>query len=372
MVTALLIAFAAITAVQAIYYLGIFGQFAFQKKNNNSSLSSNLPVSVIICAKNEAENLRNNLPKFINQNYDKFEIVLINDASFDDTLDVMEEFAEKHSNIKIVNVENNEAFWGKKKYALTLGIKVTKYDHLVFSDADCYPESENWLCHIATQFGKETALVLGYSPYLKVKNSFLNLIIRFETFLTALQYFSFAKAGMAYMGVGRNLAYTKAEFFKHNGFINHMHVRSGDDDLFVNQAATKNNTAICFHPDSFVYSLPKTKFKQWFKQKRRHVTTAAFYKTKHKALLGLYYITNVAFWVLGIILLTLWKQELLIPIISLIGFRFVLQFLIFGLAAKKFKETQVIWFLPFLEIFLIWIQLCIFITNTISKPKDWK
>lgn len=110
-------------------------------------------------------------------------------------------------------------------------------------------------------------IVLGYGAYEKVKNSFLNKIIRFETMLTATQYFSWAKIGKPYMGVGRNLAYKKEEFFNVRGFMDHMKIRSGDDDLFINQAATKKNTAILYTPESFTFSEPKTTFSSWVYQK---------------------------------------------------------------------------------------------------------
>ncbi|GLB50873.1 glycosyltransferase [Neptunitalea lumnitzerae] len=369
MVTALFYALCVIVAIQAIYYLGIFSNFAFLSSKDTASRKE-VPVSVIICAKNEADNLRENLPHFINQNFKKFELVLINDISSDDTLEVMEEFAEKHGNIKIVNVAHNETFWGKKKYALVLGIKVTSYDYLVFSDADCKPASNLWLQEIVNNFTADKTIVLGYGAYNRVKNSLLNALVRYETLLTAMQYFSLAKIGMPYMGVGRNLAYHKNEFVKHNGFANHMHVRSGDDDLFVNEAATKKNTAICFSPESFTSSTPKTTFISWIAQKRRHISTAKYYKKKHKFTLGLFYVSQLLFWILAITLLTFQYQFIYLG--AIVGFRFLIQYLVIGFSAKKLQETRLIWLLPIYELLLLFFQFFIFIANIISKPVDWK
>src|SRR5690606_36351772 len=136
----LLYSFVVAVVIQVIYFLFIFGKFAFLKENKK--VPKNLPISVIICAKNEANNLKIFLPSVLEQDYPHFQIVLINDASYDDTFDVMEEFANKHNNIKLVNVANNEAFWANKKYALTLGIKAAKHTHLLFTDADCKPLSK--------------------------------------------------------------------------------------------------------------------------------------------------------------------------------------------------------------------------------------
>ena len=172
------------------------------------------------------------------------------------------------------------------------------------------------------------------------------------------------------MGVGRNLAYTKDAFFNANGFQNHIKILSGDDDLFVNQIANKTNTSICFTKDSFTTSNPKTTFKDWFKQKRRHVSTAKHYKTKHKVLLALLYISNFLFWLLALILFTsLFNWEI---ILGLFLFRIIMQYVIIGLSSKKLGETNLMILLPFLEIFLIVAQLTIFINNLISKPNHWK
>ena len=360
--------FVAVVIIQVIFYVFFFSKFAFAKKQKVSQ--KNIPVSVIICAKNEAENLKAFLPSVIAQDYPDFEIVLINDASKDDTLEVMEHFSKAHSNIKIVNVKSIEAFWGNKKYALTLGIKAAKNDYLLFTDADCKPVSKQWIKKMSSHFSNKKSIVLGYGAYVKINKSFLNKLIRFETLVTAINYFSFAKLGMPYMGVGRNLAYTRKEFFNANGFINHIKIRSGDDDLFVNQMATVRNTALCYTSGSFTKSTPKKTFDAWFKQKRRHVSTAKHYKLKHKVLLALLYASNLLFWILSILLLTTlynWKI-----VLALFLTRIILQYTVMGLSSKKLKELDLIFFIPFLEIFLIVMQLTIFINNLVSKPNHWK
>ncbi|SDW94777.1 glycosyltransferase [Aequorivita viscosa] len=362
----LLYVFGAVTLINCAYYL-LFAKFSFSKISNKTQ-SEEQPVSLIVCAKNEAENLQKHIPFWLNQTYSNYEIILINDASVDDTLEVMEHYAEQDSRIQIVNVKNNEAFWGNKKYALTLGIKRAKNDRLVFTDADCYPASEEWLSKMVANFSDKKQLILGYGAYER-QPGFLNKLIRFETLMTAVQYFSYAQAGTPYMGVGRNLGYTSRLFYEKNGFMSHIKVVSGDDDLFVNEAATSENTAICITPEAFTYSLPKEKREKWFRQKRRHYTTAKLYKPMHKFLLGLYYFANLLFWILsGIILFTpLWMFGL-----GIILTRFLIQYTIIGKAAGKLKEKDLIIFIPFFELFLILTQLSIFISNRSEKNTQWK
>ncbi|MDX1602880.1 MAG: glycosyltransferase [Salinimicrobium sediminis] len=363
----ILVAFVIIGLINLSYYLGFF-KFAFAPTDSFPS-SKNLPVSVIICAKNEAENLRNFLPLILSQDHPNFEVVVINDASTDDTLEVLEEFEASNPKVKIVNVQNNEAFWANKKYALTLGIKKAKKPYLLFTDADCRPESNRWLQEMSAHFEEQKSIVLGYGGYLINTRSPLNKLIRFETLFTAIQYFSYASWGKPYMGVGRNLAYTSEEFYRQNGFANHLHVKAGDDDLFVNGAANKLNTALCLSPGGITRSVPKEDLKSWFQQKRRHVSIATHYKLEHKFLLGVFYTSQLIFWILFFVLLfsTYWQVALIF-----LAIRWIVQGTVFYNSGKKFGETDLFWVFPFLELFLIWAQLGIFIANTISKPIHWK
>ncbi|MEO0059186.1 MAG: hypothetical protein RLZZ312_833 [Bacteroidota bacterium] len=361
--------FIGVITIQFGYYILVFGRFSFSKKNQKS-VKKEIPISVIVCAKNEQENVVKYIPLLAEQQYTNFEIVLIDDASRDDTLEVFEEFEKKYNNIKLVKVENNEAFWGNKKFALTLGIKAATKPNLLFIDADCYPISKDWITEMSQCFDDEKTIILGYGAYEKIDNSFLNKLIRFETLLTATQYFSWAKIGRPYMGIGRNLGYKTAEFYAANGFINHMKIRSGDDDLFINSVSNKANTAICSDMDSFTYSVPKTTFLEWFAQKRRHVSTARYYKFFDKFQLSIFFITQIAFVLLSTILL-IYQFEWQI-VIGVIGFRYFFTWLSLGFSASKLQEKDVMYYYPFLEIILICTQLNVFFTNMFSKPVHWR
>lgn len=360
--------FIAVVCIQFLYYIVIFGKFSFAKPQN--ATPKRIPISVIVCAKNEEENVKNFIPILAEQDYPQFELVLIDDASSDNTLELFEEYEKQYSNIKLVKVENNEAFWGNKKFALTLGIKAAKYEYLLFTDADCYPTSKDWITKMSSQFTQQKTIVLGYGAYDRIAGSFLNKLIRFETLLSATQMFSWAKIGKPYTGVGRNMAYKREEFFKTNGFIDHMKIRSGDDDLFINQAANSSNTTVCYLPESFTYSKPKTSFKEWFTQKRRHVSTAGHYKAFDKIQLGVFYSSQLLFLLLPIVLLIFQYQW--IVVCSLIGFRYLFSWITLGFAAGKLKEKDVMYWFPIIEISLIFIQLNVFISNTFKKPVHWK
>lgn len=364
----LLYLFLFVLGIQCIYYVCIFGRFAAVKPIKKTSINSH-PVSVIICARNEAENINDNLPHIISQSYPEFEIVLVNDNSTDDTLNVMQAFKSQNNTIRIVDIQTPKAVSGNKKYALTEGIKASKFETLLFTDADCKPLSPHWISRMSKGFDNQNTIVIGYSPYQKIRGSFLNLMIRFETFMTAVQYFSYALIGQPYMAVGRNLAYKKDQFTQANGFMNHMEIQSGDDDLFINQVATMINTTICISKDSFTASIPKKTFKSWILQKRRHISTASYYKSKHKILLITFYCSQFLFWVLGLLLLFSTNQWELIA--GLMILRFIIQYVILYFSATKLNEKDLVIFIPCLELFLIIFQFFIFIKNLSSKPQHW-
>jgi len=359
----LLIGLAVVVLIQLVYYILIFGRFSFLKKENY--VPKNIPISVIVCAKNEVENIKQFFPLLIRQNYPNFEIVLIDNASNDETRDLFEEYEQQYSNVKIVKVDNNEAFWGNKKYALTLGIKAAKNEYLLFTDANCYPKSKDWISIMCSQFTQQKTIVLGYSSYEKIKNSFLNKIIRFDNTLTATQYFAWAKIGKAYMGVGKNLAYKKEEFFKVRGFMDHMKVRFGDDDLFINQASTPKNTTICYNSESFTYSKPKKTLKEWLDLKKQHLITSKLYTAFDKFQLALFTTSQLLFILLSALLLAFQFQWIIV--LGLLLFRYLFSWITIGYAASKLNEKDVIYWYPFIEIILIFMQFYIYITSLFTK-----
>ncbi len=364
----LLYIFIGIAAIQLAYYLGVFGQFAFAKAQKITP--KRIPISVIVCAKNEEENVANFIPLLAEQNYPDFEIVLIDDASGDNTLEIFEQFEKQYPNVRLVKVENNEAFWGNKKYALTLGIKAAKKEYLLFTDADCYPTSKDWITAMSSQFTMQKTIVLGYGKYEKIANSFLNKIIRFENVLTTINYFSWAKLGQPYMGVGRNMAYKKEEFFNVNGFIDHMQIRTGDDELFINQAAKGKNTTIAYTPESFSISKPKTTFSDFFNQKRRQIATANYFPVMDQLRLGIFYASQLAFIVMAVILLAFQFEWIIVLSIFLV--RYVVAWTVVGFSAGKLKENDIKWWFPIVEIVLIFTQANAYFTNLFSKPIHWK
>ncbi len=275
----------AATLAQLGYWLGIFARLAcYRAPEPSLQAGPDRGVSVIICAKNEAANLRKNLSHFLNQNYRSFEILVVNDGSTDGTAEVLLDFQTKYSNLRVIELKGETP--PGKKAALLTGILAAQYDLLLLSDADCKPSSSNWIRLMQIGIPQQFQIGLGFSPYLRARG-WLNAFIRFEAIFTAVQYLSFALVGLPYMGVGRNLIYTKG-IFLHKGsfFTKHMDLASGDDDLFVNEVANRANTRIIIDPGSFVFSLPKRSWRGYYIQKSRHLSAGRRYRPRHQVLLG--------------------------------------------------------------------------------------
>jgi glycosyltransferase involved in cell wall biosynthesis len=351
------------------YYLVFFRKVAFFKNSASLPSAKQPPVTVVIAARNEYLNLKENLPFLLNQDYPDFEILVIDDHSQDDTWDLLCAFKISNPHLTIVRLTDSVVVNEGKKFPLSVGIKEARHNQLLLTDADCRPTGPYWISEMIQSVKPQTEIVLGYGKYYR-RHSFFNLLIRFDTFHIAMQYFSAAISGFSYMGVGRNLAYTKDLFLKSGGFTSHYKLVSGDDDLFVSANSHKSNTSVCFSPQSFTFSEPKRKFSAWWYQKKRHLTTSGQYRFLHKLYLGLYHLNILIFPALILVLLLLQYQILLVAAIVLI--KWVVQWIIFGKASKKLKEKKILLISPVLETILAVLTSLIYITNIFNKPGRWK
>ncbi|MFP4526137.1 MAG: glycosyltransferase, partial [Bacteroidales bacterium] len=358
--------FAICFIIQMIYYLGIYSRIIFYK--DGSFPKSYPPVSVIICARDEEANLEKNLPLILEQEYPDFEVIVVNDSSTDNSDIVLKKIAQQYPNLRTTEIKKDEKFTHGKKLALTIGIKAAKHEYLLFTDADCFPETKHWIKEMMKNFDKDTSIVLGYGGY-KHYPTLLNSLIRFDTVSIALQYFSYALAGFPYMGVGRNLAYRKSLFFANKGFAGHYHVESGDDDIFINQTANKNNTKTELSPNAIIRSEPEKNWNDWLKQKRRHLTTAGFYKGTTKFRLGLEIFSRVLFYVffvLSLILFTKFHPY----IIGLFLVRHLIQLIIYQKITKRLNEKYLLIVTLFYDIWLPFFNFMGIILNKISTRNN--
>jgi len=353
-----------ITLIQLWYYFRYFRLLAFYKKKDADSIRENA-VTIIICARDEAEEIANNLPGILLQQYrSSHEVLVVNDNSMDDTKYLLDGFYKEFKQLHIVELKQEAMHIPGKKFPLSMGIKSAKHEVLLLTDADCIPSSDKWLKIMQDAFAPNIEIVLGYGAY-KKKKGLLNWFIRFDAFHTALQYFSFAMGGKPYMGVGRNLAYKKELFFRQKGFASHHHLPGGDDDLFINACATAQNTAVVIDQEAFTLSTPPRSWSEWIGQKERHNATGKYYKHKHKWMLGGYLGSHFSFYPLFLISFFTFDWRIVLGIFS---FRMLVQAIIFFKSMKKLGESDLFPFFWLWDIWMLFYYL-IFMSSLWKKPR---
>lgn len=256
-------------------------------------------VSVIICARNESENLTENLPYILRQDYPLFEVIVINDGSLDNTDAVLQRFKASFDNLVVINVTDG----GKgKKRLLQSAASSARFERILLTDADCKPAGNQWLRLMTGPLSGAKQIVAGYGGYAS-SPGFLNRFTRWETVHTWLQFSSWGRGGLPYMAVGRNLACTKSCLQTVMAHPTWNTIPSGDDDLLVSIAATKENYVVQDDPASFTFTQAKKTWHEWHEQKKRHMSTGKFYKELPKLVLGVYALSHAAGWLLFFYLL---------------------------------------------------------------------
>lgn len=361
--------FALAATIQVFYYLFYYLSVYLYKPSVIKTIKE--PVSIIICARDEAENLSNFLPAVLEQDYPDYEVIVVNDCSEDNSYDVLGKYLMQYPHLKISTINKDPKFTHNKKFAQFIGIKAAKNDILLFTDADCQPESDKWLEGMTSHFDDKISFVLGYGGYLKEKG-LLNRYIRYDSMTIAMQYLGMAIRGIPYMGVGRNLAYRRSVFFTNKGYGAHNHLISGDDDLFVNTNASGRNTCVEFRNGTHTRSIPCSGIKEWITQKKRYLTTASYYKLRDKLLLITEPATRIFFYSAFIVLLSftfLWPY-----VLAVFGIRLLTQIIIFALVQKKLNESGLITYSLFFDIFSPVINSIVYLSNIWSKPGKniWK
>lgn len=355
---------------QLYYILFVYNKLARFKVKSFQTEENYPPLSIIICAYNEQENLKTFLPTVLQQDYPNYEVIVVDDCSSDDTPWILQNFKLQFPHLRTVDIKEHIQLKHSKKFALTLGIKAAKHEHLVMTDADCQPQSTQWLKEIGGAYSKSKEIILGYSPYFKT-SGFLNRVVRFETTHTAMSYLSYALKRNSYMGVGRNLSYLKSLFFKGKGFNAHMHIKSGDDDLFINQNATKQNVAIAIHPDAHIYSVAKDTWKSYYKQKARHSGASVAYKKSHQRMLGTQLVTAFLFYVF-ILIAWIAFPSLWYFAMSAFLLRYICQLFVFSPIFSKLQVRDLLLWLPLLDVFFYFYICLNGIFNRNKKQQSWK
>jgi len=342
------------------YYRGVLRKSRRVSKGKVTFGTERPPVTVLICARNKAESLEKNLPLILEQDYPEFQVVVVNDASSDETEDLLVRLEQIHPNLYHTFVPPGVQSVSAKKIAMTIGIKAAKYDILLLTEANCTPSSNQWIASMMRHFEPKCDIVLAYSSYTSAKG-FLKQLVTYDTLFTALQFMGFAEVGRPYMGFGRNLAYRKELFFKNRGFASHLNLKSGEDDLFVEEIANKTNTSIEISPESKILANTTDIWAHWKDLKKNNLATSSYFRPGTRFRKGLEIFSRLLFYALSIFLLVFGILKLNIALIAFSAgpliIRYILQLFIINRSAKCFDEHKFYLSIPLFDILLPLINL---------------
>ena len=340
--------------IQLLFFWILFARFAFCKQKKQE-IRQYPAVSVIICVKNESYYLQQFLQAILSQDYPDYEVILVNDNSKDESEGILREMQHYHKHLQIINVSTQFKSETDKRLALAVGIKSAKNDFVLLTDADCCPDSPNWISKIIHCQSNRKSIVLGYCSY-GHKKSLFNKLISFDVFYTAICYFSFALAKKPYMGMGKNILFSKKLFLENANYLSAYKVNAGGNDIMISDMAKDTSVAVSYEKNSQMTSfIPFESFSHWLKEKEKKQAAGKYYKFVNKFFLKLYGIIGFLFYVLLIILFVSAVNNIfcLILLTTICFLRLLCQWLVFAKSCNKLNEKKLIKYIPLFDLFFV-------------------
>ncbi|MGL4909547.1 MAG: glycosyltransferase [Bacteroidales bacterium] len=249
--------------IQLIYYTILFRRVAnFKPCLQQETIE---PVSLVIRTKNEYHNLKKNLPLFLGQNHPKFEVIVVNDASSDETEELLYTLKPQYKNLVITTIEQEAKFLHNKKLAITIGIKAARYDCILFTEPDCTPPSNQWLQTMQKGIG-QGEILLSYCRKPRA-NGLANSIMRCDDVISATYWLYAAMQGKPYRGDLKNMGFRQNLFLSKKGFAHYNSFQSSEETIFLCRNGNKENTKIILDKNAILTSSDNIKFGQWMRQK---------------------------------------------------------------------------------------------------------
>ena len=363
--------------IQLFYYLISYARPLRKARQMSTGTLENKilsPVSVIVYTKNESENLRKHLPTLLTQDYPEYEVIVINDGSTDESDEVLKRFEQEHKHLYHTYIPEDTKYVSRKKLSLTVGIKAAKYETLLFTEANCHPKSPKWISQMVSAYhSDETKIVLGFCAY-TCNKGFFHKQVAYDNLLRGLEDFSSALKHHPYAGNGRNLSYHKALFFQHKGYSKFLNLHAGDDDLFVNEAATPKNTEVVYTTDSLTEMAPIDYFNVWKEMKVSRAATRKEYKgsqiyyyRSESFVFFLYLLASlltIAIGITGNWLICIWAVLLYL-------LRFIIKGTIIRKSSHLLGQASLMLWMPLLEITTPLFGLYVYVYRLFRGKKDY-
>ncbi len=322
--------------IQLFYYIYYYSAPLKALKSPSSKDNEKLPpVSIIVCAQNEAENLKQFIPKLLEQKYpNKFEVIVVNDGSTDESAEVLERMAQEHSNLKISFLPRAAKYMSRKKMCLSIGIKAAAYDVYLFTDADCCPSSQLWLEIMVRNLNNSNDVVLGATRFNKLEGMIGNLI-DYDNLFNTIRYMGYALRGNIFRGTIRNMAYKKNIYYKAKGFSKHLDLDTGEDDILLRDANVKDNVCVELNSNAITICNRQLTAKSYRLMKEQRLDNRKFYRTGTRFSLGFENVSRMLFYLLTIALVVFATLECQWLALGITAFLFLARYITQAVVMSK-------------------------------------
>lgn len=257
--------FAGVSALLAVYYVFLVAATRPVRKNGSGAEESSEGISVITVGRNAIDDLRSLIPSVIAQKYPRFELIVVDDRSFDNTAVFLKSIQRNYPSVlKVVTIPEDTTYpWPGKKFAITMGVKAAQYERIVLLDTSALPLSENWLSDVASAFGRKGAdMVLGYNFYKKGQRA-VSSFFAASSFLFSSDAMAWARIGLPFKGEGSNFGFTRTMFFSGSGYMNNMRIPAGEADFLLGDYSGGTNVSVMVSRHSFVQCGSVDTMRQW-------------------------------------------------------------------------------------------------------------
>jgi cellulose synthase/poly-beta-1,6-N-acetylglucosamine synthase-like glycosyltransferase len=341
--------------VLILLYYGWFVKLQYFKPRR--TLQPQNHFTIIIPARNEEDYIEQCLLSILQNDYPSnlFEIIVADDFSTDNTIQIVQKLQQQFSNLKLVQLQ--KFVTGKlnsyKKKSIETAIIHSSYDWIITTDADC-KVSYNWLSLFNSYIQKNNVVFIAAPVKFINDVSFLSIFQCLD--FISLQGITAASvsAGFHNMCNGANLAYKKEAFYDVNGFKDVDNIASGDDMLLMHKIEQRypGKIGYLFNKEAIVETAPMRDWKSFINQRIRWASKATSYSDKKIFLvLLLVYLTNLCLFLLPF--LSFLNTRLLFYWVILLLIKTSCEFVFMLPVAKFFGQQKLLWWFPIMQPFHI-------------------
>lgn len=317
------------------------------------------PVSVILTARNEEENLKRILPQLLQFVNIEYEVVAVDDYSQDNTFTVLGAFNHKFSHLKISSLNEETRF--SIKLAQNIALKSAKNDWVLIAPVSAANFEKDWLMSFA---GNTTTsnrnLLISYSS-IKPEKGYYNSLLRIENFMQHIKSAGFILNKVPFVYHEDNIAFKKDQYFALGGFGFNVKEHYANLELIVNSFIKKHSTVVLFNQETKLIKEENATRESYVELLYKSFRIEHHLVSWKKIILRLEELTSLLFLPLLILLLSI-KLALWPLVTVLLGLLFLTQIVTIKLLLNRLNERKIFissllygLFMPYIKPFYRWL-----------------